>query len=53
MKKKYYIIGEELFYGTSKKAFARSKELYSSGQPNQVRKITNKRELKDLIEAQA
>ena len=49
MKKKYYLIGTELFFGTSKKAQKRNRELGSVG----IRKIINKRELKELLELQS
>jgi len=49
MKKKYYLIGSELFFGTAKKAQQRNRELGSVG----IRKIVNKRELKTLIEEAA
>ena len=49
MKKKYYLIGDLLFFGTAKKAMKRNQELGSPG----LRKIVNKRELKTLIEEAA
>ncbi len=50
MKKRHYIIttqdGQELFYGTSKRAFAQSAAIGGRG----VRKISNKAELRELLE---
>ena len=51
MKKRHYIIttqdGQELFYGTAKRAFAHSAAIGGRG----VRKISNKAELRELLEA--
>tara|TARA_B100000282_G_scaffold242672_1_gene185701 strand:+ start:2243 stop:2392 length:150 start_codon:yes stop_codon:yes gene_type:complete len=49
MKKKYYLIGDLLFFGTAKKAQQKNRELGSVG----IRKIINKRELKQLLELAA
>lgn len=50
MKKRYYLITtpttSELFFGTSKKAFKRSAEIGGLT----IRKISNKRELRELKE---
>jgi len=46
MKKRYYLIGELLFFGTPKKAQKKNRELGSVG----IRKIVNKKELKELLE---
>ena len=50
MKKRYYLIttqdSSELFYGTAKKAFQRSAQIGGLT----VRKISNKAELRELLE---
>lgn len=47
--KKHYLIGEELFYGTAKKAFARAREM---GNNPSVIRIKNKARLRELLEAE-
>ena len=46
MTKRHYIVGEEVLYGTAKKAFARAKVL---GSNKQVRRLS-KREVREIEE---
>tara|TARA_Y100001938_G_C8080668_1_gene428853 strand:+ start:1244 stop:1402 length:159 start_codon:yes stop_codon:yes gene_type:complete len=48
MRKRHYLIGDQLFFGTWKRARTLQREMRREGLTADMRKIFNQRELRDL-----